>query len=216
MLALLKSKGLYNNTLIIFTSDHGEFLGFHHQLLKGGQMYDPLAKVPLIVKLPGNRKAGSVINKLVSNIAVGPTILKIAGCKVPPTMKGLDLSDASAVRDIVFCETRDSVMARTQTRKLLYQASNPGRSLFFDLQHDPLEMTNAYGAPAYNQDIEALVKAVQVWRPNKPGQRYLDENAPQIQQPNVPAPNQARREEMSDYYSRKMKQWREQLGLGPF
>ena len=41
MLALLKSKGLYQNTLIIYTSDHGEYLGFHHQLLKSGQMYDP-------------------------------------------------------------------------------------------------------------------------------------------------------------------------------
>ncbi len=209
MLALLKSKGLYENTLIIFTSDHGEYLGFHHQLLKGGQMYDPLAKVPLILKLPGNRRAGSVINKLVSNIDVGPTILKIAGCEVPSAMKGLDLSNPSAARDIVFCETRDSVMARTQTRKLLYQTSNPARSLFFDLQHDPLEMTNAYGVPAYAQDIEALVLAIQVWRPNNPGLRYLDENAPQIKQPNVPAPNQARREEMRDYYLRKMKQWRE-------
>ena len=57
MLALLKSKGLYENTVIVFTSDHGEYLGFHHQLLKSGRMYDPLAKVPLIVKLPANRNA---------------------------------------------------------------------------------------------------------------------------------------------------------------
>jgi arylsulfatase A-like enzyme len=212
MLALLKSKGLYDNTLIIFTSDHGEYLGFHHQLLKGGQMYDPLAKVPLIVKLPRSQRAGSVINKLVSNIDVGPTILSIAGCDVPPAMRGLDLSNPNTGRDIVFCETRDSVMARTQTRKLLYQANNPARSLFFDLQHDPLEMTNAYGLPAYSRDIEALVKAIQGWRPNKPGRPYLDENAPQIQQPNVPTPSQARREEMRDYYSRQMKQWREQAG----
>jgi len=144
MLALLKSKGLYKNTVIVFTSDHGEYLGFHHQLLKSGQMYDPLAKVPLIVKLPGNRNAGSIMNKLVSNIDVGPTILKIAGCKVPSAMKGLDLTDPSSTREIVFCETGESVMARTLTRKLLYNAKDPARSLFFDLQHDPLEMTNAY------------------------------------------------------------------------
>src|SRR6185369_7116533 len=114
MVALLKSKGLYENTAIIFTSDHGEYLGFHHQLLKSGQMYDPLAKVPLIVKLPGNREAGSVTDKLVSNIDVGPTVLNIARCKVPPGMKGLDLTNPAAVRDTVFCETADTVMARTQ------------------------------------------------------------------------------------------------------
>jgi arylsulfatase len=214
MLALLKSKGLYKNTVIIFTSDHGEYLGFHHQLLKSGQMYDPLAKVPLIVKLPGNRNAGSATNKLVSNIDVGPTILKITGCKVPPAMKGLDLIDPATTREIVFCETGESVMARTLTRKLLYNAKDPARSLFFDLQHDPLEMTNAYGAPAFRNDIETLVKAIKAWRPNTPGEAYLDENAPQIQQPNVPAHNQAHREEMIDYYSRKMKEWRQRLGPG--
>ncbi len=214
MLALLKSKGLYKDTMIIFTSDHGEYLGFHHQLLKSGEMYDPLAKVPLIVKLPGNRNAGSVMDKLVSNIDLGPTILKFAGCNVPPAMKGLDLTDPSATRDVVFCETRESVMARTQTRKLIYHTSNPAGSLFFDLQQDPLEMTNAYGAPAFKKDTEALVKAIEAWRPNKPGKAYVDDNAPQIQQANVPAHNQAHREEMIEYYSRKMKEWRAKLAPG--
>jgi len=215
MLALLKSKGLYTNTTILLTSDHGEYLGFHHQLLKSGPMYDPLAKVPLIVKLPGNRNAGSIMNKLVSNIDVAPTILKMAGCQVAPAMKGLDLTDPSATREIVFCETGENVMARTLTRKLLYNARDPARSLFFELEHDPLEMTNAYAMPAFKNDIETLVKAIEAWRPNAPGRAYLDENAPQIQQPNVPAHNQTHREEMIEYYSRKMKEWRGKSGSGP-
>jgi arylsulfatase len=205
MLTLLKSKGLYQNTLIIFTSDHGEYLGFHHQLLKSGQMYDPLAKVPLIVKLPGNRLAGSVTDKLVSNIDVGPTVLRIAGCKIPPEMKGLDVTDPAAVRDIVFCETVETVMARSQTWKLLYNTRNPARSLFFDLQHDQLEMTNAYAEPSFRKDVAVLVEAIQTWRPNRPGRAFLDENAPQIPQPNVPANTQAHRQEMINYYARKMK-----------
>ena len=216
MLTLLKSKGLYQNTLIIFTSDHGEYLGFHHQLLKSGQMYEPLAKVPLIVKLPGNRQAGSVSDKLVSNIDVAPTVLKIAGCKLPPEMKGLDLTDSTAVRDIVFCETADRVMARTQTRKLLYNTRNPDRSLFFDLQHDPLEMTNACAEPAFKKDVAVLIEAIQTWRPNRPGRAFLDENAPQIRQPNVPANTQANRQEMIDYFARKMKEWRQKLGASAF
>jgi hypothetical protein len=43
---------VYDDTLVIFTSDHGEYLGFHHLLLKDGPMYDPLVKVPLLVKFP--------------------------------------------------------------------------------------------------------------------------------------------------------------------
>jgi len=214
MLALLKSKGLYKNTTIIFTSDHGEYLGFHHQMLKSGQMYDPLAKVPLIVKLPGNPNAGSVINKLVSNIDVAPTILRIAGRKAPPAMKGLELTDPSATREIVFCESGQSVMARTLTRKLLYNPKDPARSLFFDLQNDPLEMTNAFSTPAFKSDIDRLVKAIEAWRPHAPGKAYLDENAPQIQQSNVPTDNQAHRDEMIEYYSHKMKEWHEKSGPG--
>ena len=216
MVALLKSKGLYRNTLIIFTSDHGEYLGFHHQLLKSGQMYEPLAKVPLIVKLPGNRQGGGVSDKLVSNIDVAPTILRIAGCKVPAEMKGLDLRDAAAVRDIVFCETAETVMARTQTQKLLYNTRNPARSLFFDLEHDPLEMTNGYAEEAFKKDVAGLIEAVQTWRPNRPGRAFLDENAPQIQQPNVPVNIQAHRQEMIDYFARKMKEWRDKVGAGAF
>src|SRR5262249_58000283 len=141
---------------------------------------------------------GQIMNRLISNIAAAPTILKIAAPRVPPAMKGLDLTDPSTTREIVFCETGESVMARTLTRKLLYNAKAPARSLFFDLGHDSLEMTNAYGAPAFKNDIEMLVKAIEAWRPNTPGKAYLDENAPQIQQPNVPAHSQAHREEMID------------------
>ena len=57
---LLKEKGLYENTLIVFTADHGEYLGYHHMLLKGNHMYDPLVKVPLVIKWPRGRSAGQV------------------------------------------------------------------------------------------------------------------------------------------------------------
>ena len=53
LLEYLKQQQLYENTLILYTSDHGEYLGFHHLLLKGNYMYDPLVKVPLIIKYPG-------------------------------------------------------------------------------------------------------------------------------------------------------------------
>ncbi|MEM7030928.1 MAG: sulfatase-like hydrolase/transferase, partial [Chloroflexota bacterium] len=60
----LKQQGLYDDTLILYTSDHGEYLGFHHLLLKGNYMYDPLAKVPLIIKYPNQRRAGEVSSEL--------------------------------------------------------------------------------------------------------------------------------------------------------
>ena len=61
LIALLKEKGLYDNTLIVFTADHGEYLGYHHLLLKGNHMYDPLVKVPLVIKWPDGRGPRTVV-----------------------------------------------------------------------------------------------------------------------------------------------------------
>lgn len=83
MVALLEERRLYDRALIVYTSDHGEYLGFHHLLLKGNYMHDPLVRVPLIVKYPESARAGEVCGTLVSNTALAPTLLSCAGCAVP-------------------------------------------------------------------------------------------------------------------------------------
>jgi len=205
MLRVLKSKGLYRDTLIVFTSDHGEYMGFHHLLLKGNHMYDPLAKVPLILKYPGSHAAGTVSDVLVNTIDVAPTILKVAGLKPASVMKGLDLSDSVSRRDVVFCETRSHVMARTATRKLIYDVNNPGRSLFYNLESDPLEMKNLYSDAACQDEIAALIRAIQSWRPAKLPDTYVDASAPLIRRPNVPPNTQAHHDEIAEWYAAQMK-----------
>lgn len=207
MVHVLKTKGLYDSTLIIFTSDHGEYLGFHHLLLKGNHQYDPLAKVPLVIKYPRGLAAGSVLEDLVSNIDVAPTILKVAGLNIPSTMRGLPLAGSGSSREIVFCETRQEVMARTRTSKLLLDTARPGRSLFFDLTTDPLEMTNRFTEPGKKEEITRLTRAIETWRPTRLPEAYLDEHAPQIQQPNVPR-EPGHRDEIADWYARQMQKWR--------
>jgi arylsulfatase A-like enzyme len=215
MIQVLKSKGLYESTLIVFTSDHGEYLGFHHMLLKGNHMYDPLTKVPLVIKLPGHGAgAGSASEALVNTIDIAPTILKNAGLPVPAAMKGQDLFNPAPSREVVFCETRQHVMARTRTRKLIYDSAAPARSLFFDLANDPLEMHNLFNEPARQGDIAALVRAVESWRPAKLAGVFLDENAPQIKRPNVPPHDTAHRDEIAAWYARQMQQWRAANGPG--
>ena len=66
MTSLLKAKGLYDDTLILYNSDHGDYMGYHHLLLKGNHMYEPLIRVPLILKYPGQLQAGSVCDALVN------------------------------------------------------------------------------------------------------------------------------------------------------
>ena len=207
MIATLKRKGLYENTLIVFTSDHGEYLGFHHLLLKSNHMYDPLAKVPLIIRYPRSRSAGAVSDALVSNIDVALTILRAAAVEPPAAMKGLDLARPSAGREIVFCETHDFVMARTRTHKLLWHPV-PARRLFFDLETDLLEMTNLVAEPRWQSEIARLTRAVEAWRPATLPKVYLDEDAPQIAQPNVPSRDRSHRPEIMEWYRRQMEQQR--------
>jgi hypothetical protein len=102
-------------------------------------------------------------------------------------------------------------MARTRTSKLILDTARLARSLFFDLQKDPLEMTNLFNKPGRKEEIERLTRAIETWRPAKLPEVYLDEGAPQIKQPNVPR-DPAHRGEIADWYARQMQQWRATMG----
>ncbi|NMB11461.1 MAG: sulfatase-like hydrolase/transferase, partial [Firmicutes bacterium] len=91
MIKMLKEKNMYDNTMIIYTSDHGEYLGFHHLLVKKNYMYDPLVKIPLIIKYPDQQLAGTRSEALVTNLDIAPTILHQAGCPSDELMQGKDL-----------------------------------------------------------------------------------------------------------------------------
>jgi len=211
MIDVLKKKGLYRRSLIVFTSDHGEYMGFHHLLLKGNCMYDPLVKVPLIVKFPGELGAGGVSEELVNTVDVAPTVLKPAGVKPGKDMSGLDLASLreGGGREIVFCESSGGkeVMARSRTRKLILRThGKTGENLFFDLEKDPLELSNLYEDPSRKDEVARLTRAVEDWRPARDlPETYLDEDARQINQPNVPSRDRSHRREIIEYYDRKMK-----------
>ena len=209
MIDLLKEKKLYDNTMIIFTSDHGEYLGFHHMLLKGNYSYDPLAKVPLIIKYPGSAEKGRVSNNLVNNIDVAPTILKTAGLKPAGRMSGLNLSENFTPRKILIAEnSARTIMARTHMKKLIInidKKNKPLSGLLFDLEKDPLEKKDLYKNPAYLKDRSQLISVVQKWLKNTVLQKqYSNENAPKINQPNVP-PDLSHRKDMAEYFRQKMR-----------
>lgn len=204
MIAFLKDRGQYENTLIVFTSDHGEYLGFHHQLLKSGYPYDPLLRVPLLIKFPGGRERGTVRETLASLIDLAPTILRQAGVEPPPAMGGLDLADPRADRSIVFAEGRPGqlYLARSRTHALLL-TRDPATSLFFDLREDPFQLANRCNDPAYQPLVRQYREAIADWllfEAVTPS--YLDEQAPIIQCVNVPSRGEGHRRRMLDYFAR--------------
>ena len=205
MIDALRRKGLYDNTLIVYTADHGEYMGCHHMLLKGNYMYDPLMKVPLIIKYPAGRERGTASDALVNNIDLAPTILRRAGCRVGSKMRGRDLAKDREGPPVVFSESHEGAMAmaRTKTRKLI-SFPEKKKTFLYDLEKDPGEMVNRYDDPAYRKDAEELAKALDEWRSfDNLSRTYLDENAPVIDQPNVPSRKDKHREAMQAYCREK-------------
>ncbi|MEO3847741.1 sulfatase-like hydrolase/transferase [Streptomyces sp. B8F3] len=193
LLDTLRRRGLYDDTLVLFTSDHGEYLGFHHLLLKDGPMYDPLVRVPLLVKYPagarGGGRRGEVSDAPASLVDVAPTVLAACGVAASGALAGHDLAGPAAGDGYVFAEDRRRgrvLMARSRTHKLLL-AAEPAQDALYDLTSDPYELTDRLADPACAGAAAELREALWRWAVfDTPVPPRLDENAPRVPGP-VPA-----------------------------
>jgi len=106
ILDALDALGLRERTIVVFCSDHGDFMGEHGMQCKGGVFYDCLTRVPLIVSWPGRVPQGRRDSSMVSLIDIVPTLLELQGLPVPCAMQGQGLPTvtAAAPRDAAFSE----------------------------------------------------------------------------------------------------------------
>ncbi len=107
LLDTLERLGLREDTVVVFTSDHGDYMGEHRMLIKSNAFYDCLTRVPLLVSWPGHLPAGQRRQELVSTIDVMPTILRGLGMDVPAGVHGQVLPGAPGApppREAVFAE----------------------------------------------------------------------------------------------------------------
>ncbi len=204
MIALLKEKGQYDNTTIIYTSDHGDYMGYHHMILKGNYMYDPLMKVPLIIKDADLQERGTVSNQLVSNVDIASTLLHMMDIEVPSAMKDYNLMIEQ--RSYVFgeCGNKMDYMLRDHRYKLLL-CKDDSKSQFFDLKDDPLEMCDKYGDLAYEKviaDMKAKLMDMVLYELTVP--LCVDEEAEISRAENALGYDQKRRAVVEAYYKEKM------------
>lgn len=170
ILDCLDRLGIADNTLVIFSTDHGHFLGQHGLIAKGAFHYEDLLRIPLIVRYPGHVPAGVVSQALQSQIDFVPTLLDAAGVEVPGAMQGTSQLTAwatAAGRDWALVENRHnptSVHLRTlvtpRYKITVYRNHDYGE--LFDLLADPRELHNRWSDPAYasiKQDL--LLRFVQ-------------------------------------------------------
>lgn len=168
----LKARGLYENTVIWFVSDHGEEFLDHGRGGHGTQLFNETVVVPLMVKLPFNESAGTVVDTPVSVIDLVPTQLALLGETPPPTVEGMDLRDVMAGDDaprplffdlnlISGPEQALHVSSGVFYERLKYvEESLPEpRTLLFDLETDPGELNNmAQAKPGKARELAALLK----------------------------------------------------------
>ena len=166
-------------------------------------MYEPLIRVPLIVKLPGGARSGERSDVLASTVDVAPMILRACGLEPGADMVGLDLTDAAAQRDCAFAEIRRGAayMARTRTHKLLL-GRNEAQTQVLDLEADPYELKNvATERPELRAEMESRLGRWLLFESPTPVR--LDERAPQITGENVPS-GAEHREALLAYFRRQM------------
>lgn len=90
-LAFLKSRHLYEDSIVVFLSDHGEGLNDHGEQEHGVFLYREAIRVPLLFKFPGRRRAGQVVSRPVGLVDLFPTLARLTGIAAPPGLPGFDL-----------------------------------------------------------------------------------------------------------------------------
>ena len=168
----LKESGLDKNTIVIYTSDQGFYLGEHGWFDKRW-MYKESLRTPLLISWPGVIKPGTVSNDMVSNLDFGETLIDAAGAKVPEDMQGKSLlpilkgQTPSDWRNAFYYHyyehpSEHNVMRHygitTDRYKLIHFYYDIDEWELYDLEKDPMEMKNVYNDPAYNEVKKELHK----------------------------------------------------------
>ena len=173
VLSTLRRAGLQENTVIIFTSDHGDGIGAHRWSQKN-MFYDETARIPFIISQKGKTKIGTSDYLVNNGLDIMPTICDYAGAKAPPRCKGVSLRDIAEGRkpekkcEYVACSTHfgqdlradgepidlQGRMIRTADYKYYIFDQGKQPEMLIDMKNDPGEMENLVGNPNYKTVLD--------------------------------------------------------------
>jgi arylsulfatase A-like enzyme len=174
LLEYLDKNGLSENTIVVYTSDQGFYLGEHGWFDKRF-MYEESFKMPLLIRYPKEIKPGSKLENLVQNLDFAPTFLEYAGVDIPADMQGESFrkvlsGESGQFRDHAYYTyyeypAEHSVMrhygVRTDRYKLIHFYHDLDYWELYDLKEDPSEMHNVYDKPGYAIVQAALIKKLE-------------------------------------------------------
>lgn len=169
ILRALDELKLAENTAVIFTSDNGYYLG-EHGLGDKRSLYEESIRIPMLVRYPARARKGAVCDELVLNLDVAPTLLELAGVKVPREMQGRSWVPllrgerigwrasflAQYFFEQGFAGTPTVVGVRTANAKLIKYPGHEEWTELFDLVNDPFETKNLARDPAHKELLAKL------------------------------------------------------------
>lgn len=158
VMGYLEQSGILDDTVILFSSDHGYFLG-EWQAFDKRFMHEPSIHVPTMLRYPREFKAGTKIDEMVLNLDIAPTLLELAGVDIPNRMQGRSFVKLAKGQENdwrkdwlyeYFEYPRYEHVPphwgiRTDRYKLIHYYLEPQEFEMYDLQEDPLELYNLYG-----------------------------------------------------------------------
>lgn len=173
----LYDAGIEEETIVIYTSDHGDFVGNHGMVEKcasGQNVYEDILNIPLMIKIPGNKNKGKRTAELVTNADVLPTLIELLDLKLPKAkypIQGRSLvkvleGNGKMNREYIISESWAQACVITKNAKLGIML-NPTAvhkkfdyrefgDMFFDLRKDPLEVDNVINKKKYKKEIAKL------------------------------------------------------------
>ena len=167
----LDELGLAEDTIVVFTTDHGHFVGQHGLIRKGPFHYEDLIKVPFIVRYPNHVPENKVSSSIQSLVDLAPTFLSFCDLKIPYDMTGIDQKKVwenpdLEVRDHAICENHHeptTIHLKTYVDKrykiTVYYNKTYGE--LYDLQEDPNEINNLWDNEDYKElKSELLLKYI--------------------------------------------------------
>ncbi|BDD11382.1 choline-sulfatase [Fulvitalea axinellae] len=189
----LKAKGMYDNCLIIFTSDHGDMMGDHYHWRKC-YAYEGSAKVPMLMKWPEKLKVkakkGQTLKHPVELRDILPTCLDVAGAEIPAEMEGTSMLRTVRERNPewreyidlehskIYFDENDWYALTDGKHKYIFFGLT-GRELLFDLEKDPNELKDLASKPEHKAELER-------WRDRMTehlsirGDKFVDGNRPRV------------------------------------
>jgi len=167
----LDELNLANDTIVVFTTDHGHLFGQHGLIAKGAFHYEDLLKLPFMVRYPGKIPAGRISDSMQSLVDLAPTFLDMIGTKIPGSMSGISqrrvwMGEKESLRNHIICEnhhepTTIHLKTYVNERYKITVYYNQEYGELYDLENDPNEINNLWDNPDCNSlKAELLLKYI--------------------------------------------------------